>query len=79
VSVNVCFGNWNISSENQNTGISLKCGVINLYIGSGDNTDSKVMAGEGDIETPSSSKYDSTAGLAIPRVVKFGYREFVLT
>jgi len=50
-----------------------------LYTGSGDNTDSKVMAGEGDIETPSSSKYDSTAGLAIPRVVKFGYREFVLT
>jgi len=37
------------------------------------------MDGEGDTETPSSSKDDSAAGLAIPRVVKPGYREFVVT
>lgn len=51
-----------------------------MYTGSRDNIDSKVMYGEGDTETPSSSKDGSAAGLAIPRVVKFGYyREFVVT
>jgi len=37
------------------------------------------MDGERDPETPSSSKDDSAARLPIPRVVKFGYREFVVT
>ena len=37
------------------------------------------MNGEGDTETPSSRKDDSAAGLAIPRVVKFGYTDFVAT
>jgi len=37
------------------------------------------MDGEGDIETPSSRKDDSAAGLAIPRLVTFGYTDFVAT
>jgi len=37
------------------------------------------MNGEGDTESPSSSKDDLAAGLAIPHVVKFDYREFVVT
>jgi len=37
------------------------------------------MDGEGDTETLSFSKDDSAAVFAISRVVKFGYREFVVT
>jgi len=36
------------------------------------------MDGEGDKKTPSFSKDDSAIGLAIPRVLKFGYNENLL-